>query len=205
MPDVKLNPSIAFTMRQWDFPEIKGRKEKSCAQKNYIESLTTTAEKITRVLNGRLIIFPQVRGPGVFENDRIISKDFFSQMEKRLGTGLIEYTDFDDCLDPIKIIEALKSTDILIATRFHSAILGLLALKPVIAISYQHKSSGIMKSMGFEKYCIDIRDVNPTKLLSLLQEMLDDYEGIILNIKKILSVIKLEINNCLEPEMSKFK
>jgi colanic acid/amylovoran biosynthesis protein len=199
--DIRLNPSIAFTLRQWDFPGIKKKQEKSAAQKNYIESLATAAETITGILKGRLIIFPQVRGPGVFENDRIISKDFYKKLEKKLGGECIDYIDFEESLDPIEIIRALKNIDVLVATRFHSAIFGLLALKPVISISYQHKSSGIMKSLGLEKYCIDIKDLNPVKILSLLNEILDDYDEIVLKIKKILSFAKTEINSCLESEI----
>jgi polysaccharide pyruvyl transferase WcaK-like protein len=71
--------------------------------------------------------------------------------------------------EPIKSVDDLlsqiASTEIVVATRFHSVLLASLCDKPVIAISFHHKCASLMSAMGLSDYCLDINDLNADRLI----------------------------------------
>ena len=71
--------------------------------------------------------------------------------------------------DPICSVEDLLSqiiaTDIIVATRFHNVLLGLLCNKPVISISFHHKCDSLMSAIGLSEYCLDINDLKADRLI----------------------------------------
>lgn len=73
---------------------------------------------------------------------------------------------------PDAIIAALKETDLIISSRFHAAIMGMLAGIPVIAIGYHHKSQGIMDSLGLGRLYTSIRDLDAAWVLAKAGEIL---------------------------------
>jgi polysaccharide pyruvyl transferase WcaK-like protein len=72
--------------------------------------------------------------------------------------------------EPIVSVENLLSqiaaTDIVVATRFHNILLGLLCNKPVISISFHHKCVSLMSAMGLSAYCLDINDLKADMLIA---------------------------------------
>lgn len=54
-----------------------------------------------------------------------------------------------------------------IGTRFHSVIFGLSAGVPAIAIQYEHKTRGIMRDLGLERWVIDMDDVTAARVADL--------------------------------------
>jgi polysaccharide pyruvyl transferase WcaK-like protein len=72
--------------------------------------------------------------------------------------------------EPIVSVENLLSqiaaTDIVVATRFHNILLGLLCNKPVISISFHHKCVSLMSAMGLSAYCLDIDDLKADMLIA---------------------------------------
>lgn len=52
------------------------------------------------------------------------------------------------------ILEAFRSTDFVVASRFHAAILALRFSKPLFAISYDCKTQNVLNDICFENYCI---------------------------------------------------
>jgi colanic acid/amylovoran biosynthesis protein len=65
-----------------------------------------------------------------------------------------------------------------VGTRFHSVIFGLTSFVPALAIQYEHKTLGIMRQLGLEKWVIPIEQVTGQYLISLFDELIksrDDY------------------------------
>jgi polysaccharide pyruvyl transferase WcaK-like protein len=79
---------------------------------------------------------------------------------------------------PTELLRLLSTVDLLIATRFHSAIFAFLAEIPAISIAYQPKSTGIMSSLGFDRYSLDIAAVDPATISELAGEILEQHEDI---------------------------
>jgi len=65
------------------------------------------------------------------------------------------------------VLSQLAATDLVVATRFHNALLALLLNKPVISISFHHKCSSLMSRMGLSEYCQDISELNGDTLIEL--------------------------------------
>ena len=55
-----------------------------------------------------------------------------------------------------ELIAAIDSLDIVVATRYHATLFGLLRHKPVLSIAYQRKSVDLMTQVGQARYALDI-------------------------------------------------
>ncbi|MDH3251984.1 MAG: polysaccharide pyruvyl transferase family protein, partial [Ignavibacteria bacterium] len=64
------------------------------------------------------------------------------------------------------LLREISSTDIIVASRFHGVLLAHVLGKPVVALSYHPKIDHIMKNIGHEKYCLDIRSFTADALQS---------------------------------------
>jgi colanic acid/amylovoran biosynthesis protein len=193
---IKLNlpkPIVAITLRQWDFPETQEIKEREKKQEEYLLSFQEICEKIFCTWNGSLVIFPQVRGPGIFENDRIISVKLWKRLKRIIPEEHIQYIDFPDAVYPYSINQILSQVDLAISTRLHHAIFALISSVPVIAIAYQPKSRGIMELLGLEKFCIDMADMNPERILKIIEEILNRHAEIQMKIRDKVAFSKKKI------------
>lgn len=63
-----------------------------------------------------------------------------------------------------KSLEILSECEIIVATRFHAMILGLLLGKVVLPISYSEKTINVLQDINFKGTCLDIRNLNSIKL-----------------------------------------
>lgn len=63
------------------------------------------------------------------------------------------------------LLSQIAATDIVVATRFHNVLLGLLCSRPVISISFHHKCRSLMSAVGLSKYCVDISNLEADKLI----------------------------------------
>jgi polysaccharide pyruvyl transferase WcaK-like protein len=58
----------------------------------------------------------------------------------------------------------IARTDMVVATRFHNVLLGLMLGKPVLALSYHQKVRSLMTAAGVSDYCQDIEDLDVQRL-----------------------------------------
>jgi polysaccharide pyruvyl transferase WcaK-like protein len=70
-----------------------------------------------------------------------------------------------------ELLSQLSATDLVVATAFHNVLLSLLLTKPVIAISFHHKSSSLMSEMGLSEYCHDINHMNADTLVQQFEAL----------------------------------
>jgi colanic acid/amylovoran biosynthesis protein len=189
-------PRIAITLRNWDFPNCLSHEEKRLKFQKYLTVLKKTCLHIYNLWKGSIILFPQVRGPGEFENDVPITKKFFGELGSIIPpTHLLFIRPTYD--SPLLLIQLLSQIDLILATRFHSAIFSLISGTPAISIGYQHKSKGIMYLLGFERYCIEIDDIPLEQLLQLIEEILNNHQRIKSMITKNVAQIKHTILSTL--------
>jgi polysaccharide pyruvyl transferase WcaK-like protein len=82
-----------------------------------------------------------------------------------------------------QLLSQIAETDLVVATRFHTALLALVLSKPVICISFHHKCVSLMSEMGLSEYCQDIKQLDASRLI----EKFCDLEK---NAKSLRSLIK---------------
>ena len=66
------------------------------------------------------------------------------------------------------LVAVLRSTDVMIASRLHSTLLGLLAQIPVVAISFDKKVDWAMQQLGQQDALLHIRDFTSSMVLETL-------------------------------------
>lgn len=167
-----VGPVVAMTLRSWDFPEIKSREEKEKKNEDYLECLLEVCKRIYAKWKGSFCIYPHVRGPGRFEDDREITLKFWHRLQQIIPEDHRKLLDPDHVLSPYWLLNLLAQTDLIIATRFHSAILALIGGTPAIAINYQPKSLGMMRMLDLERFSIDISHMDADNIFSLAADTL---------------------------------
>lgn len=70
-----------------------------------------------------------------------------------------------------ELLSVLRTADVVIASRFHGTLLGLLLGRPVLAVSHERKVRQLMSDFGQEGLCIDIDEADLTAVRHLLGEM----------------------------------
>jgi polysaccharide pyruvyl transferase WcaK-like protein len=73
---------------------------------------------------------------------------------------------------------------LVVATRFHNALLALYLDKPTMAISFHHKCSSLMKQMGLSEYYQDINQLSTEKLIEQFCDLEKNASKLRLHIKR---------------------
>jgi colanic acid/amylovoran biosynthesis protein len=74
-----------------------------------------------------------------------------------------------DSFDHRTIKAMYGDLDLLVGTRFHSVIFAMTSSVPVLAIEYEHKTSGIMHDLGLDEWVHDIATVDAATLIAGLR------------------------------------
>jgi len=147
---------VGVTVRSW----LKGK-----AQLAYEQAVASALDAIIETAHAHVIFIPQVTA-SKGDDDRIVSRQVRSLMRHTESASLVE-----DAPDHHRIKAMYDNLDILLGTRFHSVIFSLTSYVPVLAIEYEHKTSGIMRDLQLEQWTIKIEDATAQKLTVLLQKL----------------------------------
>ena len=98
---------------------------------------------------------------------------------------------------PAEAIAHYGEYDIVIGSRLHSALIGLCAATPAIAIAYQPKASSIYNDMGLSDWVLEARGLDPTALQRVASTIIEDPKGSAERASKAASEMKAELHRCL--------
>lgn len=163
IPDKQL--LIGVTVRSW----LKGNQ-----QADYEAAVAKTLDTIIDEQKARVVFIPQVTA-AKGDDDRMVSRRVFGLMHRQESATVIE-----DDVDHYAIKALYSNLDILLGTRFHSVIFSLTSFVPVLAIEYEHKTSGIMHDLGLDAWVLRIEEVTAATLTGVLQTLLvkqEDYRA----------------------------
>ena len=102
------------------------------------------------------------------EGDPKVLDDFKLLLAQRLGS-YDEARIVGQASASSDVFAALAQTDVVVATRFHNVLLSMLLIKPVIAISFHHKCSSLMRQMNLAEYIHDIHEIDADRLIEQFQ------------------------------------
>jgi len=148
---------VGVTVRSW----LKGE-----AQASYELAVAKALDAIIETSAAHVIFIPQVTA-NKGDDDRVVSRRVHGLMRHIAATTVIE-----DAPDHHRIKAIYDNLDILLGTRFHSVIFSLTSFVPVLAIEYEHKTSGIMHDLKLEHWVIKMEEVTAPALTKLLLKLI---------------------------------
>jgi colanic acid/amylovoran biosynthesis protein len=147
---------VGVTVRSW----LEG-----AAQVKYERAVAKALDHLIENHNAYAIFIPQVTA-SKGDDDRITSRKVYDHLKNKNFAQVVE-----DTPDHHRIKAMYDKLDILLGTRFHSVIFSLTSYVPVLAIEYEHKTSGIMRDLHLEPWVINIESVTAQNLTSLLKNL----------------------------------
>jgi len=94
------------------------------------------------------------------DNDLEVADSLLKQIRNKAAFKI------ENISTPQEVQELLSNAELAICTRMHSAILSTTVFTPFIAIAYEHKTVGYMKSLDLEEWTIDIHDFSVEDLIT---------------------------------------
>jgi colanic acid/amylovoran biosynthesis protein len=119
----------------------------------------------------RPLFLAQCTFPHLDDDDRKVAERIFDLSKTKNAMVIKENIDYK------KIKLAYEHADAVIATRFHAMVFALSYAVPGIAIEYEHKTRGIMRSLNLEKWTVPINAITSEKLITLFDTLWKDKDA----------------------------
>ena len=167
-------PVLAVTVRDWLFPDRRGSAARADARTGYLAAVEAVCVWFHRRFGGSVTIVTQARGPGRIEDDRTISRELAAALRAGIPAPHVMLVDLPEDAPPEAVVSTLAGADLLLASRFHSAILAMAAGTPAIALGYQPKSVGMMRMLGLERLCLPMEGLEASRVIPLVEDVMTD-------------------------------
>lgn len=178
-----------FTARQWDFPKHT-RTEVPQLYDNYLSEMAELADWLVdegHVTNVALV----VHNNGTHQPHENDSKPIHSMYKRMKHSD--EAVIIDEDLSPQTQSELYGKSKVMIGTRMHSAIFAFVGGAPALAISYTHKTEGIMAMLGLSRYVVQIGIMDRKKAKKRLKEIIEDRDSIVDQSSKRIATLQDEL------------
>lgn len=169
-------PRVALALRDWDFPEQKGKYAKQQKKQAYLDGILAACRDLHREHNASFFIFNQSQGPSSAEDDRRISGIVHDRLREIIPHSHLIFVQTPVGASPLTFIQLLRQADMLITSRMHAAILAFMAAVPAVVIGYQHKSLGILQALGLGSLSLPIEEVGKETLLTRCEDVWQNRE-----------------------------
>lgn len=88
--------------------------------------------------------------------------------DPRLADGRVAY---EECSTLADVRHQIEQVDLVVATRYHNVLCGVMAAKPTIALSYGDKHAALMATMGMEEFATPVRGLDVERLRGLFTRL----------------------------------
>ena len=136
-------------------------------QKRYEHAISEMIRHFLHQNGGKVILFAHVTGSPYVADDRVPARSIISDLTE-FGDNVVL---IEESPPPALLKTAYGFMDIFVGTRMHSNIFALSERVPTLAISYFHKTEGLMEMLGLEDWMIDIHGVTDELLKKKLQRL----------------------------------
>ncbi len=178
---------IACTALNWHFPNSN---DPQLSHKRYVSSIAEAAKYFYNQYGLPMLLVRQIGTSKDGSGDINILREI-----QEISDGCAHV--IEDDLHPDELIEVISKSLFLIGSRMHSNIFALISSRPVVAISYQKKTEGIMKMVSLEDYIIPIDTITSDVLIRKAQNVYDSHEELSVKIHSKVNKIKLEKHNLI--------
>ena len=110
--------------------------------------------------------------------DQGVRQDLRRELEER-GCNYQDGRIIDEPASSVdELLSQLASVDVVVSSRFHNLLLGLMLEKPAVAISYHEKFQPLMSGVGLGEFCCDIEQIDVDELIKMVVKLVEDAPGI---------------------------
>ena len=148
-------PLVGITVRRW---------LDEAGQERYERAVAAVADAAVEEFGATVVFVPQVTSERQGDDDRVASRRVAARM--RCPASVLS-----DSFDHHTVKAMYGGLDLLVGTRFHSVIFAMTASVPVLAVEYEHKTSGIMHDLGLDEWVYDIATVDGATLVTGLRQL----------------------------------
>lgn len=161
---LRSNGFWAVTVRQW--PHASEHESEQRTTRFLVQMAVFLRQALDHGMTERIALVAHTLGPSNIEDDRHPTK----RLQELVSDARVVVIDED--LTPGELVALYAEATLLIGTRFHSVIFGLLGGTPSFAISYYGpKAHGIMADLQMPDMCLDMESLNSADLLARIRDL----------------------------------
>lgn len=158
----------AVTVRPWD---PVGRPEV------FLKKMTQLLVRLHHETGTGFRVVAQVLRPRAAETDEGVSRALALSLESEIGTGHVCLHIPENRFEAAELSRLYGGCQLVIGTRLHSAILGMISGTPAAAIGYQPKAEGVFTALGLkELYLGSLADFSVEYAFSVCRDILQKGE-----------------------------
>ncbi len=186
-------PRLALSVRDWDFPDRpRGAGRESCLLR-YLQAVRAAARNFVLERSGSVVVVPHTRGPGDFEDDRIVSRRVWKWLESDLPAERRLYLDLPDAAPPSRLMDVYSSVEVVLAARTHAAVFALLSGTGAVSVHYQPKGPGILAQLGQGGFSLPMDDLDGSALKDALDRAADRTPEMKKRVAERIAALRLDI------------
>lgn len=155
---------------------------------NYYSILIEVLKRFLETYSAQVVIFNQVVGPSVFEDDSIAALTIHKELRIYSEKVIL----IDEPLHPTILKACYGLMDAFIASRLHSGIFSLGMYVPTLFIGYLSKTKAILDSIGLEDDCLEISKLTYDTFLEQIIMLWENQEDRTNTLRRIMPIIITE-------------
>jgi len=187
---------FGISAMHWSYIKAKGKSRYD----DYKRAIARVADDMVRE-HKTFIVFvaTNMSVHGCREDDLLAAKDILSIMEMKRNACIVSRL-----CSPSEMKGIMGVFELFLATRMHACIFSTGICTPTVSINYQFKLKEYMRSMGLERYSLDIDQVQPDNLREVVRTAWDN-RGEIRNVLSLkTSQWKSQLHKTMEEFAQKF-
>ena len=170
-------PLLGVTLINWG-----AQNHLFTGQEAYEIAVAETIRFFVNEYGGKAILFSQVTGPSISDDDRIPAQRI-KHLLNDIGTHVIF---IGGTPTPETLKSAYGQMDIFIGSRLHSNIFALSENTPAIMIQYQPKTRGVIQMLTLESWVIEIEQITAISLINLTQKLWNEQSNVRQHLREIM-------------------
>lgn len=159
------------------------KKNPNAARESMVDLFASTLDEIAETYGVDIVFVPHVTGPAASKDDRHINGEVAAKMKSRTHVISQEYT-------PSQLKGIIGLFETMFGARMHANIGAISSGIPTVAISYSHKTPGIMAMLDQSDLVLDIKTLDRDQILEKFRHLHADKADISSRLEKALVGVK---------------